>query len=88
MMRSPRAVFKSSHAMHPQGHLEIKLNCGNCFSCNFYLALALPSNLTFYSKVISQDNCYCLSLSNDLRFLNCCSILGITHAPVKPLLTQ
>ena len=74
--------------MHPQGHLEIKLNCGNCFSCNFYLALALHSNLTFYSKVISQDNSYCLSLSNDLRFINCCSILWITHAPVKPLLTQ
>ena len=74
--------------MHPQGHLEIKLNCGSCFSCNFYLALALRSNLTFYSKVISQDNSYCLSLSNDLRFINCCSILGITHAPVKPLLTQ
>lgn len=86
-MRSSRAVFESSLAKHPQGHLESKLNLGNCISCNFYLALALPSNLIFYSKVISQDNSYCLSLSNDLSFLNCCSTLGITHAPVKPLLT-
>ena len=86
-MHSPRAVFKSSHAKHPQGHLESELNCGNCFNCNFYLALDLPSNLTFYSKVIGQDNSYCLSLSNDLSLLNCCSILGITRAPVKPLLT-
>ena len=67
-MRSLRAVFKSSHAEHPQGHLESNLNCGNCFSCNFYLALALPSNLTFYSKVISQDNSFFLAWVTILVF--------------------